>query len=238
MITPALEKLILTGKASYNTFVIGGSEKSILNVSNNRFIIITDITYFHQVNLPDNVNTISETELRLLLSTRLNTQLRIFSKKSNNLFLFRNFLNINASQLEVGDFIVTANGQTHLSTYLVHDQDVSFSFCTAGDQSVLVSATSPSKSIGFPPPFDYGLDGQTGAISVAKETRFAAGQATRSVPAGNQYENLPLKHSFEFTRDFNISSRLRNLESASAYPIVLVGYVEINGTPTNVGATL
>ena len=51
MITPHLEKLILCGKASYNTFVIGGSEKCILNVDNDRFIIITDIIYFSQLNL-------------------------------------------------------------------------------------------------------------------------------------------------------------------------------------------
>ena len=238
MITPALEKLILTGNASYNTFVIGGSEKSILNVSNNRFIIITDITYFHQVNLPDNSNNVlSEENLQILLDDRLNTQLRIFSKKSNNLFLFRNLINI-TSDGHAGTFWVTCNGQTHLSTYLVHDQDVSFSFCTAGKQGVLVSATSPSKSIGFPPPFDYGLNGQTGALSVAKETRFAGGQSTKSIPAGNKYENLPPKHSFEFMRDYVNSSKLQNLENASAYPVVLVGYVEINGTPTNVGATL
>ncbi len=51
MLTPILEKLILSGKASYNTFVVGGSEKHILNVENDRFIIITDLLYFHEVNL-------------------------------------------------------------------------------------------------------------------------------------------------------------------------------------------
>ena len=94
MITPHLEKLILTGNASYNTFVIGGSEKSILNVAKNRFVVITDITYFHQLNLDEGSgNVLSIFDINLFLQTSLNTQLRVFSRKSNNLFMFRNNVN-------------------------------------------------------------------------------------------------------------------------------------------------
>lgn len=237
MITPALEKLILSGNASYNTFVIGGSDKSILNVSNNRFIVITDITYFHQVNLlEDEAPYIVQRDLLNLLNERLNTQLRIFSKKSNNLFLFRNHLNITQSHFSA-NYFVTANGQTHLSTYLVHDQDVSFSFCAAGDQVTVVNGFSPAESIGFAPPFDFGLQGQPGALIVPQVTKFNLSN-TRSVPAGNKYKNLPVQASFEFMTDFNAGNKLQNLDNASAYPIVLVGYVEVNGTPTNIGATL
>jgi len=239
MITPELEKLILSGNASYNTFVIGGSDKSILNVSNNRFIVITDITYFHQVNLPEETdNLIEYRDLNFLLKDRLNTQLRIFSKKSNNLFLFRNMLNIerysNSGPLL---FYVTDNGQTHLSTYLVHDQDVSFSFCSAGDQVTVVNGFSPAESIGFAPPFDFGLQGQPGALIVPQVTKFNLSN-TRCVPAGNKYKVPLVTQSFEFMTDFNAGNKLQNLDNASAYPIVLVGYVEINGSPTNIGATL
>jgi hypothetical protein len=45
MITPHLEKLILCGKAFFKTFVAGG-DKHTLSFGNDRFIIITDITYF------------------------------------------------------------------------------------------------------------------------------------------------------------------------------------------------
>jgi hypothetical protein len=34
------------GKAQFKTFVAGGSERHVLNIENDRFIIITDITYF------------------------------------------------------------------------------------------------------------------------------------------------------------------------------------------------
>ena len=128
MITPHLEKLILSGNASYNTFVIGGSEKSILNVAKNRFVVITDITYFHQLNLNGdpldptlNGSALNQvfTSLNLIdyLTNRLNTQLRVFSRKSNNLFLYRN--NVNITQLPRSfdpfaedQFLVTTNGQT------------------------------------------------------------------------------------------------------------------------------
>ena len=44
MITPILEKLILSGRAFYKTAVVGGS-KTTLNIENDRFIIITDILF-------------------------------------------------------------------------------------------------------------------------------------------------------------------------------------------------
>ena len=51
MLTPHLEKLILCGKAAYNTLSIGGSQKTIFNVAKDRYIIITDINKFRKVNI-------------------------------------------------------------------------------------------------------------------------------------------------------------------------------------------
>ena len=45
MIPEKLQKLILQGKAQANTFVAGGAPKAVLNVQNDRFIIITSINY-------------------------------------------------------------------------------------------------------------------------------------------------------------------------------------------------
>ena len=242
MITPHLEKLILTGNASYNTFVIGGSEKSILNVAKNRFVVITDITYFHQLNLDEgSANVLSIFDINLFLQTSLNTQLRVFSRKSNNLFMFRNNVNfetVNARAVEDLEFIVTANGQTHLNTFLIHEDDISFTFSKVGENERISVNISPPESIGNAPPFDYGLEGQLLPLPVAVKTKFIESTVLRNIPAGNKYKQLSNSFSFEFSNEVNSNTQLKNLENPSAYPIVLVGYVEVNGTPTNIGATL
>jgi hypothetical protein len=251
MITPHLEKLILSGNASYNTFVIGGSEKSILNVAKNRFVVITDITYFHQLNLKGNalepgengsaLNQIFEEEdLIDYLTNRLNTQLRVFSRKSNNLFIYRNNIQITVFKGRgTENFLVTTNGQTHLNTFLIHEDDISFSFSKVGENSTILQGISPAESIGNAPPFDYGLQGQTGALIVREKTKFTDSLLLQNVPAGNKFKfTAPPSFSYEFQNEVNSVTTLNNVENASAYPLVLVGYVEVNGTPTNIGATL
>jgi hypothetical protein len=252
MITPHLEKLILSGNASYNTFVIGGSEKSILNVAKNRFVIITDITYFHQLNLPFDpldpgdpgsaLNQIfNNTSLVDFLTNRLNTQLRVFSRKSNNLFIYRNNINVTSiggAGPHDDNFLITTNGQTHLNTFLIHEDDISFSFSKVGENTTIVTGVSPAESIGNAPPFDYGLQGQTGALFVREKTRFTDSIVMQNVPAGNKYKAVPNAFSYEFQNEVNPATIIDNVENASAYPLLLVGYVEVNGTPTNIGATL
>lgn len=234
MITPILEKLILSGKASYNTHVIGGAEKCILGVDNDRFIIITDLTYFSQLNLPTDDSNIGMSDLQLnKLMAVLNTQLKIFSKKSNNTFLFRN--QIMCSIKTVGFNNVFPIGSVKLDTFLIHDDDVSFTWSKNGDNLSIVDGISPSKSIGSAPPFDYGLEGQPGAVIV----RTISGDGLfNNIPSGkfNLTDNKP--ESLELMFAVNASTQLTNLSDTVSYPILNVGYVEILGNPTNISATL
>lgn len=235
MITPHLEKLILSGKASYNTHVIGGSEKCILNVAHDRFIIITDLTYFSQLNLKEGSSNLGMTEADLAaLNQQLNTQCKIFSRKSNNTFLFRNQLSI-AVNLTSTTHDVFPIGSVKLDTFLIHDQDVSFTFSKDIKNSTIVNALSPSKSIGNPPPFDYGVEGQAGALAV----RLVTGTTIlQTVEAGNQRLTGQAAGSLELMFQVNATTQLTNCELSTTYPILNVGYVEILGTPTNIGATL
>ena len=238
MVTPHLEKLILSGKASYNTFVIGGSEKQVLNVSNDRFIIITDLTYFSQLNLPDRISNLglSETGLNSLMK-RLNTQLRVFSRKSNNTFLFRNQINVTAN-LSGTSHDVFPIGSVKLDTFLIHDQDVSFTWCKNDVNTALVTAFSPAKSVGQSPPFDYGLEGQDNVIPVSIVRGGVLPLNIQTVPAGNTALNLSTSGALEFIFPVNNTTQLTNLDNEVSYPILNVGYVEILGAPTNIGATL
>ena len=46
MLTPILEKAILSGKGSLKTFGIGGMGKNVLPVSDDRFIVIVNVVSF------------------------------------------------------------------------------------------------------------------------------------------------------------------------------------------------
>lgn len=76
MLTPHLEKLILCGKASYNTLSIGGSQKTIFNVAKDRYIIITDLTIFNHLDFRS--IELTDAQLNDYVKTNMLTQLSIF----------------------------------------------------------------------------------------------------------------------------------------------------------------
>lgn len=236
MLTPVLEKLILCGKASYNTFVIGGSEKNILNVQNDRFIIITDLQYFGEVNHVK-ARDADITAINDLKKNHLNTQLKVFSTKSQNTFLFRNNLLIQPLKSDYLSFSVQPIGSTKLDTYLIHESDVSFTFSYAGDRVLQPAAITKSESIAFPPPFDYGKAGQIGAMAVRTITEDLAG-VVHTVNGGELYLKSPNPQNLELSFPVWPGSQATELIKSESYPIVLVSYVEILGNPTNISATL
>ena len=117
MVTPKLEEWILCGKAFFKTFVAGG-DKHTLTFGNDRFIIITDITYF-----PMNIGTAVKGDETINLQNH-NTQVAIYGERGYNHYIFRNFNDARNNSL---DFC----GPTTINTYLLHEQQVGFSFCNA-----------------------------------------------------------------------------------------------------------
>lgn len=226
MITPALEKLILCGKASFNTYVIGGAEKYVLNVDSDRFIIITGITYFNRIQ-GKGVGTVEDLTINL---ARCITQLRVFSAKSNNLFTFRD--NILVSTTAPGTFVFTPIGSTQIDTYLIHDRDVSFTFASGGKR-VNTLGNFPDNTPASFPPFDYGNGSDPRTLPVVLTSTDAA---LTSVPTG--LNNIP---PGSFTSEFTIPVNVANYPSVDTslnFPLIHVQYVEILGNPTNIAATL
>jgi hypothetical protein len=152
MITPKLEELILKGRAFFKTFVAGG-EKHTLNIDEDRFIIITDITYF-----PMNCNGIEADP-----KENFNTQLAIYGNRGYNHFIFRNF---NSSATPNLDQHLLFSTPVTINTYLMHTEQVGFSFCNAHsfrNSSIgIANVDNPS----YRPPLEYGKDGDPGAIGV------------------------------------------------------------------------
>ena len=236
MLTPALEKLVLCGKASYNTYVVGGAEKYILDVQSDRFIIITGLTYFSRLNATG--YELTTAELTELYNQSL-TQLRVFSKKSNNLFLFRDNFTVNPTGLGDNAHHVSPIGSVKLDTYLIHDSSVSFTFSRSGKRR-LTSALMNSTVPGTRPPFDYGRQGIVEALPVTVETRDTEGlDNLSSFPAG--LVDIPTLSAIPSTSEFTFPVDIDHypeLTQNFSIPVLLVEYVEILGNPTNIAATL
>jgi len=239
MITPILEKLILCGKASFNTFVAGASEKSILFVDNDRFIIITGLTYFPSVN-GEKCLDLNEEEMQAILNQ--NTQVKIFSEKSINNFIFRNELNV--AEIRVSStnryFTATPGAPIKLDTFLIHDNSVSFSFSYA--LSVIDAARSITKaqSVAYPLPIDYGKEGQN-ALPVRTIGSTIDAVTPVNIYSGGPFSNDGSQNGFnEFVYPVDIKTAIpeANMNLAANYPLLLVDYVEIIGNPTNISATL
>lgn len=241
MLTPTLEKLVLSGNATYNTFVVGGTEKHILNVPSNRFIIITDITYFSQLQTSDGNAHITRNQIENELLPQLNTQLKVFSNKSVNNFVFRNNFNIAPTSFLPGAnannfFFVTPTGSVKLDTYLIHESDVSFTFSLAKGEVDVLRDKTPVKSIAYPPPFDYGKgDAALDVRLIGQDSDYRF----QNTVAGTVQPFIDGKaNSLQLQFPIGAATALQNIDTPVAYPIVLISYVEIYGNPTNVSATL
>jgi len=239
MITPQLERLILSGRAAFNTFVAGGTEKSILNVPRDHCIIITSISYASALKSKKIVLTSSDLSL---LSTKYNTQVKIFSAKSLNTFLFRDQLSISPELTGTiaSGFFVTPVGDQKIDTYLVHETDVSFTFSFAGKLADELRNITDSNSIAYSPPMDYGKEGQAGAFPVRNIGSIVTSTSGNDYQAGggqlyvkNDGKNTPKENIFPV----DLANRYNELDEGWAYPILNVNYVLIQGAANNLSST-
>jgi hypothetical protein len=216
MITPTLEKLILCGKAFYKTFIAGG-EKQTLNISEDRFIIITDITYFPMNCLPAD---------RVTGKDNHNTQVAIYGERGYNHFIFRNYNNTNVNNANVHGF----TSPVTINTFMLHEQQVGFSFCNAPYFTNTVSGVANTENPSYIPPIDYGKNGDPGAVPVVLTADDFTGtmQNNFSVrPAAGIVESQQLRFPFAVSTGFDI-------ENNYEYPLLIVNYVEVLGTANNI----
>jgi hypothetical protein len=233
MITPALEKLILCGRAFPKTFVAGGGQKSNIFVQNDRFIVITDIVYFSRKNLPgpasyrectDNGNP------RLLNS--LTTQLTILSERGFNRFLFRDNLTP-----QMGFTDCSPIGNTKIETYLIHTKAVSFTFSKGGNifnESINPAGNNnPNTIASLQTPSDYGKLGTPGVIPVTIGAQVSS--------AGIYFNNYcigttdsPTAQSIELAFPVDPLTNITEIQDFNCMPIANIFYVEVLGMPGDI----
>lgn len=238
MITPHLERLIFQGKAAYMTHVIGGTQKAILNVKPNHFIVILDLHYNYAMKMD---KIMGDADSLTQLETKFNTQVKIFSSKSHNSFMFRDAVTLAGIAGGGNPFYGMPNGGIKLDTYLIHESDVSFTISNAGTLSDSIAALLDPASIGFAPPYDYGKEGLVGSIpirEVGKVDLSTSGDdfvnsGGELYTAGQVGHNTPNELMFPV----DLANNYVNINDAFNYPIINVGYVEIDGNLTDIKST-
>ena len=232
MITPKLEALIWEGRAFYKTYIAGGVERSTLKIDNDRFIIITDITYFSclpaQEDPEFNFNTHA-----VVYTNGQQTQLTVLGEKGINRFMFRN--GYSAIGTAGGrDYRLLPLGSTVLNTYLLHTTEVAFTFSFGGNAVVNLAGIVPAENdAAYPPPTDYGRVGQPGAIPVTVTRQFPG-----TAIFENTYINRPnanVDSSKEYSYPVDATTQINNLltNASPGMPYAQISYVEILGQPTN-----
>jgi hypothetical protein len=226
MITPILEKLILSGRAFYKTAVVGGS-KTTLDIENDRFIIITDI-YF----LGYGSSTIG-------IGTDNNTQLSVYGEKGFNHYIFAN---ARTGSSEYWDSTAGASRRVtvrnaispaKIDTYILHTTSVGFSFIVSGS-AVPTSTLSiaSGNNPGLQPPIDYGIDGQPGALNVDTIVTPIAGLDNDVVP---RFTGIAVGTPISNQIQYPATAALKPVIAAPAFPIANITYVEVLGQPDNIG---
>ena len=230
MITPKLEELILKGRASFRTYVSGGGQKCTLNIKQDHFIIITDITYFNSMHV-DRYSDLSDGDLLL---NQFNTQVTIFSNKAYNRFMFRN----NFAPLQTQNGLINMpTGNTTINTYLLHTEDVSFTFSKGKDFRNISQNIAPAKNPAQSVPSDYGKDGLNNSIVVSQQMIYQAPAVFATVNpldlTGSGLTNGTFRElAFPICDDTNIPREQQYM--SFAYDILHVNYVEIKGKPTDI----
>ena len=216
MLTPKLEEWILCGKAFFKTFVAGG-DKHTLTFGNDRFIIITDITYFAMNCSPVDPD---------LGKANHNTQVAIYGERGYNHFIFRNYNNTNVNNANVHGF----SSPTTIHTYLLHEQQVGFSFCNAPFFTNVFTGQAPVDNPSYAPPIEYGKTGDPGVVNTiltADDFTGTIQQNFTTRPAIGNIESQQLLFPFDVATTFDISQSFE-------YPLLHVNYVEVLGSANNI----
>lgn len=232
MITPQLEKLIWQGKAFFKTYIAGGVERSTLSIETDRFIIITDITYFSTLPAPEDPN-FKFNNLTAIYQNGQQTQLTVLGEKGVNRFMFRN----GYSTVGIGDGVnntLLPLGSHTINTYLLHTTEVAFAFSFGGNQLASFIGNVPATSeAAYQPPTDYGRDGQPGAVPVVIRRQFPGTAVFENTYVNRPNPNFDSSKEYSYPVDATTQINSMLTTASPGMPFAQISYVEVLGQPNN-----
>ena len=225
LLSPLLEKLVLSGEAKFKTSVVGQSGHAVLSSTRDKLIIIVEFDYQNFIDALDPEDTDQ-------LLQRSVHQLQFRSKKSANHFIIREPMHFIGGG---GGGQVSSSGTYQKETFLIHDSNVEISIVAMPTTIGAVNTTGVSNAdLGSQaPPLGYG----SGAGGVLSTTNYEDG--------AGEFEYLPQTRGFGVfaaASPFPVSQLLLPVTSVTAllptnnglalgmrtFPIVNVSYIEIN----------
>jgi len=227
MITPKLEELIWCGKAFAKTAVVGGS-KTTINIDQDRFIIITDITFLPYQEFNGDLDAFRD----------INTQLSIYGEKGFNHYIFANWRLYSQNVFDGVDVrnakkIMPMPVQT-INTYLLHTTQVGFSFITPLDSTPVSTLSIASwNNPAYTPPLDFGKDGDLAAVNIDSDISPTGGLLNQVV---NRATGLGVGSGITQQIQYAANNATRPVVNGNiAFPIANINYIEILGQPNNIG---
>lgn len=228
MLTPKLEELILCGKAFFKTAVVGGN-KSTINIDNDRFIIITDITFlpYH-----DQLRPISPYE-------NANTQICIYGERGFNHYMFANNRPYTTATFDGASVLdlyqKAAMPPQKIDCYLLHTTQVGFSFMVDLDANPIGGLSIAAfNNPAYEPPLDYGKDGMTGALNIDPAINPIGPALLNQVV--NRATGLGIGSAISQQIQYPAQNSTRpTVTNNKFFPIANINYVEILGQPNNIG---
>lgn len=242
MITPLLEKTILSGKGIFKTFNAGGMGKNVIPVPEERFIIITKIvSYPHFPKTFSEISVAQATALRSsVYQINFNTEQRQYHYSIRN-----NFTQYYNSKDDT--FPPAPGSPVNIDTYLVCQSDVAITFVSPGDFGLSTPAgavkVTDIRSAGVQPVQGYGKEGQAPAplsADTVRQADYNPGIFIRQ----NEFEDTGITQGSQVYNEYRIAvddntlynttlGQNNNLNENFNYPLVNINYVEIFGLPTD-----
>jgi hypothetical protein len=244
MLTPILEKAILSGKGSLKTFGIGGMGKNVLPVSDDRFIVIVNVVSFPH--FPEDNTDLDNGPLstlnRSVYQININTSSRQYHFPIRKAFN----ININDNNPQPDTYPLAGFGNSeNIQTYLVCQSDVEILFCSPGSFGLTTKSNgiTDSNSAGVQPTQGAGRVGIPGSLSqdLVMQTDYNAGIFLQQ----NKFQNTGVTQGSRSYNEYRIAvdDVTRYLQGGGTpngqiqqnfqYPLGFVQYVEIFGLPTD-----
>ena len=235
MITPELEKLILTGNATYKTYAMGGSAVGCLPISNSaEYIVITDFIW-----TPFNDDDITQDDSPDRLTRWMIHTMKLYNSKLKSYYNFRDSFQTNNRLNQVGNTPSFTHPHQYTS-FFVSKEDIHisiFKFAPVINGTVFNNDFLPLSSNEQPPPNGYAGERVTRSINTLSGANIS-NEGLKNDP-GSLAPNGRNRNEFFDDVDVLAGTTLlppdvwTNNGGMFSFPIVTFGYVEINKTPGN-----
>lgn len=241
MITPILEKLLLSNKAKFKTQTLGLQGGNLIQCKKNNTIVVVDFTWYHVINIDPNViddnMIVSDINALKYYQERRVSMIRFESKRNSDSFIIKADFSLNPTNS--GGFsepIAEVRGHVLFNTFLIHDEDIRIEINTSPRLGASAQGTNPfDRKCNFPePPEGYGTESTPTDVPTTNRSFISDAAVDFLYFPQKYYTPAPGVANNYYTSlkiPFHPSTVLfpqSNIDNIWFYqPIVVVNYVEI-----------